>query len=153
MTTKVVNMRRKARTRLPVAILAVVITTLSASPTLASPASVAELRYQLTSDLPWATVRFDSNGDHFFLCDLDADNRSVAVEFIWDRVAHNGQREFDRRWNWWGPNKYHGCKDIDIDAVEDSLVEFRVCIGVNGSPGGEPAEVTTCAGFWSGAFA
>jgi hypothetical protein len=86
------------------------------------------------------TVWFKSYGDHFYLCDELKDGYSVAVEFQWHREATN-RVETDRRWNWWGPDRYGGCKDINIDAVEGTLVFYNVCLGLDAHPGGEPAYV------------
>jgi hypothetical protein len=86
------------------------------------------------------SVWFKSGGDHLYLCDELKDGYSVVVEFQWHREATD-RVEKDRRWNWWGPNRYGGCKDININAVEGSLIFYKVCLGLDAHPGGAPAFV------------
>ena len=96
------------------------------------------------------SVRFDCVGDHLYLCDHQPDGRSVVVELDYNS-EENGPQRYDR-WNWWGPYKYNGCKDINIDATEWSRVLYRVCLGVHGHPGGVPGHVNdaSCSGWADG---
>lgn len=86
------------------------------------------------------SVWYKHDGDHFFLCDELKDNRSVLVQYD-SKGDGKGMKD---RWNWWGPSKFGGCKDINLNVREDLPLEYRVCLGVNGHLGGKKGRPTVC---------
>jgi len=84
-------------------------------------------------------ARFAEYGDHIYLCDEKEDGHSVAVYV--DYYHEDGYYKTDWRWNWWGPYKHGGCKDINLRVAENTTIGYYVCLGDHGHPGGKPANV------------
>jgi hypothetical protein len=56
-------------------------------------------------------------------------------------TTERGRRVSYWRWNWWGPYRHGGCKDLNLSVRENTDVYYRVCLGNYGHPGGRPADV------------
>ncbi len=93
------------------------------------------------------SARFQDYGDHVFLCDHLADDHSVGVRMVY--LSEAGIQMDYARWNWWGPNRFNGCKDINTAAVEGTQFKYRVCLGDYAKPGGRPANAIdrTCSNW------
>jgi hypothetical protein len=81
----------------------------------------------------------DFSTGHVYLCDHAEDGPSVAVYLLYERVDGRAREEW--HWNWWGPYKYNGCKDLKLDVKDDTTMFYKVCLGDYGSPGGKKAKV------------
>jgi len=101
---------------------------------------------------------FKDDSNHVYLCNHASDKRAVAVQLQYR--SHTGRNKDYWRWNWWGPTKYNGCKEVlrsdkDSDHVvaQGAQILYRVCLGKDGSPGGKGADVieSTCSS-WGTAY-
>jgi hypothetical protein len=95
------------------------------------------------------SARFQDQGDHVFLCDHLADGHSVAVHL---RYRSESGRNVDTwRWNWWGAERFNGCKDINLAVKEDTELFYKPCLGDHGEPGGKRADVieSSCGGWFA----
>jgi hypothetical protein len=97
------------------------------------------------------SARFQDHGDHVYLCDHLEDGHSVGVRLVYQNEA--GESLDYARWNWWGPNRFNGCKDINTAARDKTLFQYKVCLGDYAKPGGVPANAIdrTCSD-WAVAF-
>lgn len=112
----------------------------------ATPASAAP--YTVYTDGNAGSARFAKYGDHIYLCDHEEDNHSVVVNL--EYTNEKGKYVEHDRWNWWGPYKYDGCKDVDLKVREDTRIYYQVCLGDHGHPGGKKGHVikTSCS-YWT----
>ena len=85
------------------------------------------------------SARFKSYGDHVFLCDHSRDGHSVAVKLTYAHETKGHVKYW--RWNWWGALKYNGCKDLNLRVKENTILNYKVCLGNHGRPGGKKANV------------
>jgi hypothetical protein len=97
----------------------------------------------------YGSARFKAYGDHVFLCDHFWDGHSVAVKLAYQHETKGYVNYW--RWNWWGPFKYNGCKDLNLAVKENTIFKYKVCLGENGHPGGQKADVLewSCSGVAS----
>jgi hypothetical protein len=93
------------------------------------------------------SARFQDRGDHVYLCDHLPDRRSVAVHLRYR--GENGRYYNHWRWQWWGPKRFNGCKDLDLAVAEGTTIFYEPCLGVHGRPGPPRADVlgSTCGGW------
>jgi hypothetical protein len=83
------------------------------------------------------SARYQDYGDHVYLCDHKEDGHSVAVQLTY-RTEHHHFVDY-WRWNWWGPHKFNGCKDLNLSVDDGYAFSYRVCVGNHGHPGGAKA--------------
>jgi hypothetical protein len=88
----------------------------------------------------------DFSTGHIYLCDHAEDGHSVAVYLLYERV--DGRNVEEWRWNWWGPYKYNGCKDLKLEVKDNTSIFYRVCLGDYARPGSKKAKVikSSCSG-------
>jgi hypothetical protein len=112
----------------------------------AGPAAAADGPRFFTSDYA-GSARFQDKGDHVYLCDHREDGHSVGVRLSY--LSESDVQRYYARWNWWGPHRFNGCKDINTAAAEGTPFMYRVCLGDYAKPGGRPADAigATCSGW------
>lgn len=80
------------------------------------------------------SVWFAHQGDHLFLCDhWPKDGKSVVVFADYTRQS-TGRPHTIESWYRQGPDTNNGCKDVNIDAVENTSVSYLVCLGNDDTP-------------------
>lgn len=82
------------------------------------------------------SAKYIDRGDHIELCDLASDFHSVAVSLKYK--TESGKNLSYWRWNWSGKGS---CKDLNLSVDDDTGIEYMVCLGDYGKPGGKPADV------------
>jgi hypothetical protein len=100
-------------------------------------------------------ARFAEYGDHVYLCDEDEDGHSVAVElsYVPDSAIGMTPRKEETRWNEHGPYTHGGCEDINLEVEEDSIIEYRVCLGDHAERGGKKAAIIKgSCGPWTSVY-
>ncbi len=84
---------------------------------------------------------FRSRGEHFFVCDYQADGHSVTVRYAY----RNSSGDYVHRTatNYWGAGT---CRDVNRSIKEGRKVAWHVCESKYGRPGGKKMDVldSTC---------
>jgi hypothetical protein len=93
------------------------------------------------TDPATGNARFAAYGDHMYVCDEAEDGHSVGVYL--DYTKANGDYVTEWRFNWDGPYKYNGCKDINLNVHEDTQIFYKVCLADHAKPGGQEPDVIT----------
>ncbi len=91
---------------------------------------------------PAGAATFRARGDTLFACDYKVDKRSVVVR---------GRYRGSSGWatvavNYWGPDRFNGCRTWDRDFKENRSVQFKVCLAKHAKPGAPRMDIlgSTC---------
>jgi hypothetical protein len=122
--TSDVRVRRPIGKSLRWAVLALLGVTLVVSGSLfvRTPEAKADSR-ACTSNGRSGCASFQSYGEHFYVCDYNADGYSVVA-----RVALPGG-VIRKLWNHWGAAAYNGCHDFNLSLAEGTGIAYHVCLG------------------------
>jgi hypothetical protein len=91
---------------------------------------------------PAGAGTFRAQGDKLFACDYRIDNRSVVI-----RGRYRGKRAWHTvAVNYWGPDRFNGCRTRDADFKENRSIQFKVCLAKHAKPGPPTIDVVggTC---------
>jgi hypothetical protein len=91
---------------------------------------------------PAGAATFRAQGDELFACDYKVDDRSVVVR---------GRYKGNSGWatvavNYWGPDRFNGCRTSDREFEENRDVQFKVCLAKHAKPGAPRMDIlgSTC---------
>jgi hypothetical protein len=91
---------------------------------------------------PAGAATFRAQGDKLFACDYKVDDRSVVV-----RGRYKGNRGWNTvAVNYWGPDRFNGCRTWDREFEENRDVQFKVCLAKHAKPGAPRMDIlgSTC---------
>jgi hypothetical protein len=91
---------------------------------------------------PAGAATFRARGDKLFACDYRADRRSVVV-----RGRYKGSSGWSTvAVNYWGPDRFNGCRTWDREFEENRDVQFKVCLAKHAKPGAPRMDIlgSTC---------